>query len=994
MRHFFEAVCVNFEDKMAPVSVPTISTQENDLFPALCRCFLDVSSRGLTGTLKVSVAEASGETEQNARDVLLLVHNGGVVDATISGEDSLLVEGLLSTGAFSDCELKRYQKRGKKKSTSLGTDLFNLRRIDDEDLLEIVQELLIHRACGVFAEGLVAFEFIEHSEDEVVEGFDNDLSEIFDLMFAGTDVFVEAMRRLGRWGDVESHYAGLLDIYYAAPSSVKYYNQPDEYECEVTVLKRMDGALDVSGVIKSTPLDPFIALQAIQALAYRGDVQRLNPIQMFQLGVEALDQKSFHQARRIFQRAMDLGLDDFDIQYKIAQTYEGLNDFDGAKKRYFEFAEKCLSQGRRGDAAQAYRHITQLDPLNIDLHKATIGVLIEDNRHEEALEQGLTAAEGFGEAGAPRSALEILILLRNHEFQEKRLISKIIQFAGRCGEKRLVEEELANNPACLDELLDLDQALDMYQRQFCDGNDSLEIRLKLIDLHLQKGNKPEILGHINGVLSSKFKTMITEKKVLVWLHETRQSLDPGNLASGRWMVNHYIEEDNANKALETLNALIRQAEKQNDSYCLVELHRSLLKLDPESVESHWELTRLYHTQEKHSRAIEELQKIAEMALEKSDLVTVKKVWSEAVRIAPFRRDALVALGKSLAESGHRKQALQCFCAVFQTDLAGGNLTEAREALDKVETIEPKSPDNAKRFGVALVNVGDLKEGVEYLLKAAATYLERKDFGSAGESVDLALEAIPECKEAERLKDELEQRQNPPAPPPTVAPSQKVTVPFGAKDDPLGEKEAFQPRAPMKKAPVSAITARLKNLKTSKPPEAIGGNFSGKQLVKTDLKSITDSLKRQRQAKPTTSGPAVSQPEADATPKETPSAPKVAAVTKKKGVGSAASRLKALAAGNDGQTSAPAQSQSSTVEVDSVSSDAPATAAVHTTPGTGADGDDSSEGLGPALVNEKLNAIKNSWGAVTKKASMGEAALRLAKLRAMKSKSKPDPTPEG
>ncbi len=942
-----------------------------DQLSRFCEVFLDIALEKKTGTLKIVTDRQSG-----GREVSVLFHEGGVVDLDLGEGDSVLVQGILATGAISDRDVKKVRKKASKRgSPPLGILLFELGRVAEEELLERVQETLISNACELFSEDVEQLEFTEHGVDEVMEGFNNELSEVFDIVFAGEDIFLEAMRKLGRWDLVQENYPSLLDIYYATPSGMRYYNDPETYESEIAIIKRMDGRLDLDEVIEAVPMSPFDALQVIQILAYQQDIQPLSPIQMFQLGVEASDRGEFSKGARIFQRAIDLGLDDFDIQFRLGQAYEASGDTAAARERYLDFAEKCVGQSRRRDAIRALQRVAEITPLDIDVQRSLAELLIEDGRQEEAIVQGLTAAESLAAAGSQREALGHLLFIRDCGLQERQLSSKIIALAEQCGERGVVEEEIARNSTNLEELLDADRALEMYQKQFCEGNTSIEIRLKLIELHLQKGHNHEVLAHINGVLSGPNARLIQDTKVLAWLHKTRCSIEPGNVVSNRWLIDYYVRSGKEATAIELLDKLIGHMEAENEVYYLRDLRRHMIELDPDNLEYRWKLVTLLHGQEKYSDAVVEIEKIAELAIKKKDSETLERVWNELLRLASFHREALFRLIETIEAVGAKKEAVAKLKSILWVDLGSGNITGAREVVNKIESLSPNDPDVGYRFGRALLATEDSQNGVQHLVDAAKGFLKRKDIGSAKRAVEAALAVDGENAGGVKVKKKIEELEevltNPgarraPASAPAAAQKPRVQQPQAQPTSSGGEKEAFQPRAPIRKTTVSAITARLRNLQGDSSKPASGG----KKVVQASLKSITENLKKQRKAGETAESKPKKGDDAggDAGAEAPAPKPATAPVTKKKGVGGVASRLKALAAG-DASTPPPSEKPAEGESAGDATGDAPAQ--------TGA------SALGGALVNEQMKKLKAAGGAKKKKKNLGGPAAKLAQLRAKK-----------
>ena len=200
-----------------------------------------------------------------------------------------------------------------------------------------------------------------------------------------------------------------------------YYSDPEPYATEVALLGQIAGTRDLEEVIAASDISAFECLQYLKALERQGDIEIVNPVQLFQMGVDCTDRRQFEKAWKVFQRTIQRGLDDFDVQLKLAETCVAIGRDEEAIRHYNEFAEKCLDQARRREAVVALRRACELDPMNLEVQSKLMDLLVQIERLDEAVVQGLTTAESLVGANRHADALRMLVELRDRGVKEAQL---------------------------------------------------------------------------------------------------------------------------------------------------------------------------------------------------------------------------------------------------------------------------------------------------------------------------------------------------------------------------------------------------------------------------------------------------------------------------------------------------------------------------------------------------------------------------------------------
>ncbi len=853
--------------------MPTSQNKDVQTFAAE---FLSLARKRRTGTFQAIFADG-------ARTDLLL-QDGLIVDLDTHTENTLLVQVLLATGKVSDRELRRARKESQKGGAApLGAFLLGQIAVNEEDLFVRVKAALADAICALFAATLQRTAFIDHAADERIEGFGSELSQVMEISADPEDLFIEAARRLGRWDLVEAEFGILREVLYATPGAARYFRDPESYPAAAAILGLIDGRNDVSEVVvlaveaHGDVLDQFAAVSTIRTMVAGGELDAHNPVQLFQLAVEFQEGERFEKALRLFTRAAERGLDDFDVDRQIAQCHEALGHRAEAARRFHEFGLRCVEQHRTDDALRSLKKAIGLDPKRREWQEKLLELLLKGSRRSEALPLGLDVAARLAEAGEPQAALDLLRRMEKDGVKDEKLSKKIIELAERCGEEstrksqreRLAGEFLARK--------ETEKALAVYQQMFFEGNASLEVRLKLIDLHHEKGNRQSAVEHIVGVLSLGDAERVKDPAVLKRLNEKLSELRPGDARSSRWLVDFHLRNHNRDAALGILRTQAAQAEQRGDYYGQVRALRQISVIDAENREPRWQLAKVFDQAGKTAESIQELRGVAQLSVRRQDAHEAERAFSEILRLSPFEAEVRKSLGELVSSQGDAKRAAVHFREAGSLFVLAGKQKEAQASYRRALDCDPTEIEGREKLAEVCRGSNGDPGGVEETVKLAQIYLEKRDLGRARESAAAALKlkaGQPEAQEVLRAVEELEAKLKAPrAPAPTpaapvvaavaapmlsagpAAPALPAPSMVAAAHPPLAAvadlpsqptHEPFQPSAPVVKKSVAGITARLRGMKSGAPTRAEAGDggapAEGGKQIRTNIGSVTQRLK--------------------------------------------------------------------------------------------------------------------------------------------------------
>jgi len=868
----------------------------------LCRQFLAIAGKKLSGTLVVSNTEGAYRS--------FLFHEGAIADLDTDRENELLTEGVLDTGEVNARTLRKAEKISQKHGLVLGGVLLEMNAVSEELVLETFEASVADEMTEVLSWDLDEFLFTPHSPAETLEGFRRCLSDYFDLRADPEELFLEACHRLDLWELIQSNFDILRDVFYATPGTFHYFREPDTYANELCVLGSIDGMKDVEEVVRESNLDPFEAMKIVRLLVQQGEIELVNPVQMFQIGTDLAEEGSLEKAYKLLLRAKERGLNDFDLERRIAQTLDRLGRRTEATRWYLDYATSCLAQLRSNEAIDSLRRVAEIDPDHEIALDKLLEIYVQQKRKDEALEVALQIAGRHESQGRHSAALSMLVDLEPRLRGLSRFHEKVVELAEVCNEPEIAREEKQLLAETFDEHEDVQQALEAYQNMFCAGDDGVEVRLKLIALHRKQGNRQKAIDHVNALLSAAGTRGVQNAETLLTLHTTMLELKPGDSRSSSWLVDRHLETDERDLAIDTLKGWRDELEREEDHEELVGVLEKLTELEGDDAD-HWSLATTFEKLGRTEDCQRELRRLASLARGERRFDEAARALDRILEKSPLDIETRKAQADLLDARGEKQLAVETLKDIATLETLAGHVQEAEEYCRRVLVADPKAADVVDRLGVLCLESGDRRKAVEQFLKAARIHLDSRDQGRARRTLGRLLELDACNPEGTRLLDELDRLETHPGP------TRVDRTPAGSCAAP--PRQPFQTPPAIVKTSVSGITTRLRDLKSNDSSD--GHTVKGLGDIAAKLKGLgspssndgaaATNTKSDEERAGTSTPPAPVPPPVDSPqdlllelpetppsndPQQTPGqAPATACIEQK--LGSAASRLAALREGS-------------------------------------------------------------------------------------------------
>ncbi len=904
--------------------------------PETVRFLLGLARDCASGTLGVQFGEDR---------LVFSVNQGRVRDAAFPDESTL---ERVFAALVSPADHKKALKLAAKNGTSIGDAILELGLVDADRASDAVVGFLSDTFAQVLA---CPQEGIDFTPSEGGEGYLSDLGANYEIYLPIEELLLKALGQAQAWDFVVENFSILRDVYYATPNAVHFFHRQQECPTEMAVLQILDGQNDVQEVITASGLDPFDGLRVVQELAEGGYVELVNPVQLFQLGLASEEGGNWTKALSLYQRALERGLDDFDLQFRLAHACEMTGQTTAAISRYLEFADKCAREFRFDDTLRAFHKIIELDQSNIPIRRRYIQLLYKYEKKEQAAKESLDLAEMLHDTGRDDEAVRLLKEALKACPDDAALQERYVKLCDACGaadEARNAKEQLAK---IYTDRKDTSKALEYFQRLFVEGEDTLDVRAKLIELHAVQGNRDKALQHLDAVLAFGNPYGIRDSERLRALHQKRCELRPGDRDSS-W---HLIEDMLARKDLPGAEKLLRELAARlgmpEDRAELIMALKRLQRIVPEKNEYRWQLAKEYEKAGNEKEAVAALRHVATLSVTAGELSEAERALRDVLRIAPFEREAREELVAVLARMNEKDKRLEVQRQLALLRLIGGEIDKAQALCREIVSDRTEDAFLLLLLADACARTGDARMAAEQYGRAGKMLLAERNIGLARCCLEKLRTLGAHAALVEELQKGIDETARPAAAPAAApsapAPLRLSETAAGRPQEAGAQDEAF---ATMKqrvlKRSVSSITSRLRNIKTGKPSAEGGG-----QAVKLSVSSALNKLKTLNSA----GGMAPKDEQQEDGPAPTPKEP-----AKPVKLGSATDKLKALKGGG-GMPKPPA------TEAHAGTSAAPATDAAK------------------AEAVSEINVTPD----VTRPAKLGGAAARLAALKAKKSQDSAD-----
>ncbi len=707
------------------------------------------------GLLSIRPRDGDGPT------LHLRLEQGLLADFETEGEASLLGRALLASPSLRDRDRRRLQKDQAAGHGDAGQKAIEAGFLDEDEIARCIIEGLDQEFSRV-----LSFENPEIVQTSANAPLAHGLLGCIELSLPLGDAILRGATHADRW-DVARELPLLREVYYATPEALEVFRQPEQYPEDAALLEQFDGRFDLAEVIESGQFEPWATIARVRSLAEDGFLAVTNPVQLFQMGCEEERLGALGKALRLFQHSDELGLDDFDLGYRLAGVLQRVGRTREALGHFQAFAEKCVGQFRIEDTIAAYAHILELDPENLAIQEKYLTLLARYGRSDEALASSVALARRLqesGDEGRARSLLEQVVEQADGNEEVLRLYRDLCVATADPDGASQASNRLGT---LLLERGDLEAALEEYQSLFFQQQENATVRARLVELHFRLDRPEKAAEHLEALVElSGWRAS----------HPTEEAI-----TFHRYLLDLGVEDS---RITAWLSEAARGKESREDSAHYLERHRDLLReagdfegarlaaaelgrLRPDDIEAARTLSDLERRCDHPARAGIVLEELV-TRLAESESCPPPAQWRELLKellsVAPLSSVARRHWLSILPDEGEAalRDRLLLECALLA--VASGNLDEARAHIARMVPPPPFAP-------VLELCAGILSRGERQVGDDAATCFRRgaqqaAEGGDRGLLADLLdrLEAVsPDDPDLTKLRGAAERLRTPDAP---------------------------------------------------------------------------------------------------------------------------------------------------------------------------------------------------------------------------------------
>lgn len=282
-------------------------------------------------------------------------------------------------------------------------------------------------------------------------------------------------------------------------------------------------------------------------------------------------------AREECYRAIEKNPTYLPLHLQLADIFVRQGLLEDAVSKYLTIAEVYLVWGNPVQAANVYRLILSMAPLDVKVRSKLIDLLVNQKEIEQALEQYLALADAYYQLARVDKALEKFneaLRLARRSSSEKAWRLKILSFMADLYTQKV----------------EWDKAVKTYEEILTVDPTDDQAALQLMDLHFKQGRAEQAMSELQKLLD-RYKADGRRDKVIEVLREAVQQY-PGEMSLRARLSQAYLEQNLKQEAIVELDALGEMQLEAGMRDQAIQTIRLIISLEPANVKAYKQL--LYH----------------------------------------------------------------------------------------------------------------------------------------------------------------------------------------------------------------------------------------------------------------------------------------------------------------------------------------------------------------------------------------------------------------
>jgi tetratricopeptide (TPR) repeat protein len=796
--------------------------------------FQGVSASRRTGTLRVM----SGKNEK-----YIYFKAGSVVDLRNTLQETLLGTALLKTERITEKGLRRALNAREKTGGILGDIVVKQGMVDEPDIRSAIEFQISEEICDLFTWSGISCEFTPGKPPEIFDRREHNA----DVSINPESLVMEAARRIDEWELLRQTLPSVKDVYFATPKSEHYFTDHDA-EKEKKVLGLVDGLNDVEEIAEKAAMSKFGTLKFLHRFASEGAIEPIGADDLYKRGVECASVGDFRKCVRLFERAEELGAEEFDLPNRLASVYDVLGMRDKAAEKYLAYGGRCVEADRLDDAVLAFQSILKHERNASHVRGALITVLIKQRRFEEVVRQTEMVVSVLLDEEKHDEAVEAWRRVIEVQPENSEPYRKLADLYQTMGESTQAIIELENLAAMYLAQKKPEKAIDVYREMLLLDPECVEARLGLAETLVTMDQKDKAYDEyqaLSDMLSaSGLITGASNSAFIINVYEKMAALRPADVPARKRLVDMYLEIDDKTRAVAHLKDIVQIKLGKDRPRDAVKHLRKIIELDPADIKTRLDLAEALLLAKNKDGAIDSLHELADYLIGKNHRSEARRIYEKTLEISPFDLKSMQGLaglfGKRKFEEKFRMYRRISWCC-RGAQLVDEGLTAARGAL-KIKPGDPGAMEDVIYF---LLEKKDASEALAHMEKLARHHLDSDNLGAASDWAGRMLEIEKDHPGALKLMDDLDKKKARPEPRPVGPKIEQAPIRTFIKPVPpapeselkpvikgLGKKDESEKR---KRKPTSVLSsmARLRALKGNNDAGSIQKTSDGNDATEPD-----------------------------------------------------------------------------------------------------------------------------------------------------------------
>jgi len=382
--------------------------------------------------------ERSGTLEiESERGTSRVYFQGGAVALLASDKRPPLMEDVVRAGLVEEktmANAKRPRWRRRRALTNVLTDRGKIAR---EDLVAFAERRLIEDVCEILALEAGTFTF---NEGRAPGGVFDPEEKVLGLSLAAGPVLFEAARRKDHMAAARNRVASDA-THYVSQGGVDPASFAGDAELAEELLAELDGTRSVRDLVALFPSRRFEAFEALAALVATGVLRPAEPEDLERMARELVHEDP-DRALRVLRDALETTPHHRGLLCELANLSERRDDLGAAADALKVLAHLDLELGERERANENLNRACTLAPDDTSIRERRMRLAMEENRREDAVENGVLLVDLYRKPGLHAKAAAILTELVELDPDSWDLRRELARSQADCGNPTLAVAEL------------------------------------------------------------------------------------------------------------------------------------------------------------------------------------------------------------------------------------------------------------------------------------------------------------------------------------------------------------------------------------------------------------------------------------------------------------------------------------------------------------------------------------------------------------------------